>query len=34
MVLKQSLGKLRVEQDWFSSRERIRREYGSPATLG
>jgi 5-methylthioribose kinase len=26
MVLKQSLGKLRVEQDWFSDRERIFRE--------
>jgi len=28
LVLKQSLGKLRVAQDWFSSRERIRKEYG------
>jgi len=26
IVVKQSLGKLRVEQDWFSDRERIRRE--------
>lgn len=26
IVLKQSLGKLRVEQDWFSDRERIHRE--------
>ncbi len=26
LVLKQSLGKLRVEQDWFSDRERIHRE--------
>src|SRR5215471_3413647 len=26
MILKQSLAKLRVEQDWFSERERIFRE--------
>ncbi len=28
LVLKQSLGRLRVAQEWFSSRERIRLEYG------
>jgi 5-methylthioribose kinase len=28
LVLKQSLGKLRVAQEWFSSRSRIRLEYG------
>lgn len=29
LVLKQALGKLRVEQDWFSDRERIFRESGA-----
>ena len=33
LVLKQSLGKLRVEQDWFSDRERIFRESTALAFL-
>jgi 5-methylthioribose kinase len=33
-VVKQSLGKLRVQEDWFSSRERIFREARSLALLG
>lgn len=34
LVLKQALGKLRVEQDWFSDRERIFRESQAIARLG
>ena len=34
IVLKQSLGKLRVEQDWFSDRERIHRECDAIRMLG
>jgi 5-methylthioribose kinase len=33
LVLKQSLGKLRVEQDWFSDRARIYRESGAMQAL-
>jgi 5-methylthioribose kinase len=33
MVLKQSLGKLRVEEDWFSERARIYRESGAMRAL-
>lgn len=33
-VLKQSLGKLRVEEDWFADRERIHRESAAMRALG